>query len=695
MILLKLYIYSSVFFEEILLKTRMKNGLANFISCILPASMILFAGACTKPSPDYIEVSWGDGELVFESIGGEREITVTALQNWLVSVSGDEDSAEWCRITPIAGLAGSAQLTLTVDSYEGEAERMCVLTFVCANQKKEVEVRQTGTDGDAYVYFSDLEFKKMILDEYDSDKDRKLSSEEALQVVRLEFHDTDISSLKGIEKMGNLEYLDCSYNKISGELNLHDLKKLRVAQLHHNLYSSLDVSGCSALDTLIANDNYSYNDAGYMEFPLEEVNLSACTSLTKADFTDNNLTSLDCSDCVSLTDLNCRYNRLSFLDISGCDRLVRLSCRTNAGLSGELDLSHCPDLEYLECYETAFEKLNTNGCSVLKYVYAHNSSLSEVDFSSNKALVHLDIYNNKIPALDVRNNIELTYLDASLNRIQEIDLSRNTELVELLLGYNSVSELDLSGHEKLVRLTANSNALTRIDVSGCTMLENLNVDGNQLTSLNLSTNEKLGVLSANDNVIEVLDLSHNPVIRVANCERNNLVTCNTHGCGELTMLCVESNELSTLELSTNRSLTELYAAKNVLGKADIAGLSQLSICELYDNQIERIKLDGCTSLSELYLHNNRIAYLSTWHCESLHQLDCRNNLLKSLDLSNNVLMSFLFATENPLMMKLFINEQSDYNTISVDENVEVLYKYPGAFDDVSGDWGDDDIDPWK
>ena len=81
--------------------------------------------------------------------------------------------------------------------------------------------------------------------------------------------------------------------------------------------------------------------------------------------------------------------------------------------------------------------------------------------------------------------------------------------------------------------------------------------------------------------------------------------------------------------------------------------------------------------------------------EAMRQLDCRNNLLKSLDLSNNVLMSFLFATENPLMMKLFINEQSDYNTISVDENVEVLYKYPGAFDDVSGDWGDDDIDPWK
>ena len=674
----------------------MKKGLKSWI---FPA-FLLFAGACTKPSPDdstpdYMQVSWGDEELKFESIGGERVISITALQNWLVSVSGEENEVEWCRISPSAGLAGSAQLTLTVDSYQGESERMCVLTFVCANQKEEVEVRQSGTDGDAFVYFSDPEFKKMILDEYDSDQDGKLSSEEALQVVRLDFHSTDISSLKGIERMDNLEYLDCSFNKISGELNLGNLKKLRVAQLHHNLYSSLDVSGCSALDTLIANDNYTYDDAGYMVFLLEEVNLGGCTSLRKADFTDNNLTSLDCSDCVGLTDLNCRYNKLSSLDISTCDRLVRLSCRTNAGLSGELDLSHCPDLEYLECYETAYEKLNTSGCSRLKYVYAHNSSLSEVDFSSNIALVHLDIYNNKIPALNVRNNTALSYLDASLNRIQEIDLSRNMELAELSLGYNSIGELDLSGHDKLVKLSASSNALTKIDVSGCQRLENLNIDDNQLRSLDLSSNEVLGVLSANDNAIQVLDLSHNPLIRVANCERNSLATCNTDGCAELLMLCVESNELSSLDLSTNKSLSELYAAKNNLAKVDLAGLSLLSICELYDNRLERIKLDGCTSISELYLHNNKLAYLSTWDCEAMRQLDCRNNLLKSLDLSNNISMSFLFATENPLMTVVYINEKSDYNTISVDENVEVLYRTPGDFDDVSGDWGDDDIDPWK
>ena len=100
-------------------------------------------------------------------------------------------------------------------------------------------------------------------------------------------------------------------------------------------------------------------------------------------------------------------------------------------------------------------------------------------------------------------------------------------------------------------------------------------------------------------------------------------------------------------------------------------------------------------MSELYLHNNSLSYLSTFPCESLRQLDCRGNSIKSLDLSNNVSMSFLFATENPLMTKVYINELSDYNTISVDEGVEVLYKYPGIYDNVSGEWGDDDVDPWK
>ncbi|MGM9765956.1 MAG: hypothetical protein ACI3ZO_06330, partial [Candidatus Cryptobacteroides sp.] len=99
--------------------------------------------------------------------------------------------------------------------------------------------------------------------------------------------------------------------------------------------------------------------------------------------------------------------------------------------------------------------------------------------------------------------------------------------------------------------------------------------------------------------------------------------------------------------------------------------------------------------NELYLHNNRLAYLSVHDCAAMRQLDCRNNLIKSLDLSNNLSMSFLFATENPNMTSLYINEENDYNTISVDEGVKIYYKKPGSYDDVESGWGDDDIDPWK
>ena len=660
------------------------------------AFLVLSAVSCSKPAPDSISIDGGRYPVIFESQGGEQHISITASQNWLIVVNGQsQEEVDWCTVSPMAGLAGGEEITISVQPYDGGEDRSCVLSFVCANQTKYLEVRQTGTESDAYVYFKDLDFKKMILDEYDTNKDRKLSKEEAAQIVRLEFHDTEITSLKGIQSMSSLEYLDCSFNKISGELNLSGLKNLKVAHLHHNLYRSLDVSGCSSLDTLLANDNYTYDENRYMVFPMEEVRLDGCVSLKKADFTDNNLTALDCSDCTSLTDLNCRHNNISELNISNCKKLKRLSCRTNAGLKGRLDLSGCADLEYLECYETAYEAIDTRGCTKLQYVYAHNSSISDVDFNTNTALVHLDLYNNKVASLDVTQNPQLVYLDAALNRLSKIDLSRNPALVEISLGYNSIKSLDLSNNKEVVKFSANSNVLESVVLDGCTKLENLNLDGNNLTSLNLSTNSALGVMSANDNAIKNLDLSRCPVLRVANCERNNLESCNVSGCTELTMLCVESNNLTSLNLSSNTAMQELAAARNQLSDVNITGLSQLSVCELYNNRLERIKLDGCTSMSELYLHNNSLSYLSTFPCESLRQLDCRDNSIKSLDLSNNVSMSFLFATGNPLMTKVYINELSDYNTISVDEGVEVLSKYPGIYDNVSGEWGDDDVDPWK
>ena len=238
------------------------------------AFLVLSAVSCSKPAPDSISIDGGRYPVIFESQGGEQHISITASQNWLIVVNGQsQEEVDWCTVSPMAGLAGGEEITISVQPYDGGEDRSCVLSFVCANQTKYLEVRQTGTESDAYVYFKDLDFKKMILDEYDTNKDRKLSKEEAAQIVRLEFHDTEITSLKGIQSMSSLEYLDCSFNKISGELNLSGLKNLKVAHLHHNLYRSLDVSGCSSLDTLLANDNYTYDENRYMVFPMEEVRL--------------------------------------------------------------------------------------------------------------------------------------------------------------------------------------------------------------------------------------------------------------------------------------------------------------------------------------------------------------------------------------------------------------------------------------
>ncbi|MGM9765103.1 MAG: BACON domain-containing protein, partial [Candidatus Cryptobacteroides sp.] len=336
--------------------------------CLLAAASLILVSCKDDDKPEYITLGdYETTELLFESVGDEKEVCFTASLGWTAVKDNDSEGnvPEWFDVFPPQGEPGSCAVTVMVLPNEGMDTRQGSFRLVCSGQEVPVTVTQTGIAEDAYVYFDDENFKSYILSQYDTNGDGKLAKEEAAKIVRLEFSDTEIKSIKGVESMKSLEYLDCSYNKIEGNLDLSGLENLKVANTHHNVYSSLDVSGCTSLETLIANDNFTFDESGYMVFPMQGIDLSGCASLKQLDLTDNGIKSLDCGDCVALEDLNCRHNDISSLNIEGCTKLKRLSVRTNAGLSGTLDLSHCPDLEYLECYETGYQELNTSGCSVL------------------------------------------------------------------------------------------------------------------------------------------------------------------------------------------------------------------------------------------------------------------------------------------------------------------------------------------
>ncbi len=126
------------------------------------------------------------------------------------------------------------------------------------------------------------------------------------------------------------------------------------------------------------------------------------------------------------------------------------------------------------------------------------------------------------------------------------------------------------------------------------------------------------------------------------------------------------------------------------------GLGALVACELFSNQLERLDLSGAASLDELHIYNNKLAYQSFYGLRSLRYVDIRNNCVKSLDLSGNTAMNFLFATENPSLETVHISEGAAYSALEVAENVKIYYRVAREYNDVGGtSWGDDEVDPWK
>ena len=143
-------------------------------------------------------------------------------------------------------------------------------------------------------------------------------------------------------------------------------------------------------------------------------------------------------------------------------------------------------------------------------------------------------------------------------------------------------------------------------------------------------------------------------------------------------------------------MKEVYLGGNKLAEIGVNGLSSLVHLELQRNNLARIDLKGCASIDELHVFDNPIEALSVIPCRAIRYIDCRKTLLRSLDLSNNPQMDFLFATLNPNLKTVWIAEDRYFSSLEVDEGVEVYYKSPDSFDDVGGDgWGDAWVDPWE
>ncbi len=131
----------------------------------------------------------------------------------------------------------------------------------------------------------------------------------------------------------------------------------------------------------------------------------------------------------------------------------------NCGLTGELDLSGCRDLLFVDVY--------------------HNR-ISSIDVSGDTSLQILGIQDNQISTLDVGDLVSCKGIDAGKNRLSSLDVSKCHELVELYINDNRFSKIDLGNCPKLKYFYCHNNRIEELDTTSNPLLRHLNATGNPL-----------------------------------------------------------------------------------------------------------------------------------------------------------------------------------------------------------------------
>ncbi len=257
---------------------------------------------------------------------------------------------------------------------------------------------------------------------------------------------------------------------------------------------------------------------GLRQREFTSLDVSGCTALQYLDCEDNSLISLDISGCSALDTLDCSGNQLASMDVSGCASLVSLDCGFNQLTS--LDVSGCTALQYLDCGGNSLISLDISGCSALETLMCQYNQLTSLDVSQNTALAYLNCCPNQLTSLDVSQNTALVSLGCGFNQLTSLDVSQNTALAYLFCGRNQLTSLDVSGCTALQYLDCEENSLISLDISGCSALDTLNCGYNQLTSLDVSQNVALAYLICDRNQLTSLDLSMNTSLHSLSCNGN-------------------------------------------------------------------------------------------------------------------------------------------------------------------------------
>ncbi|RLD83512.1 MAG: hypothetical protein DRJ10_03340, partial [Bacteroidetes bacterium] len=442
---------------------------------------------------------------------------------------------------------------------------------------------------------------------------------------------------------------------------------------------------------------------------LTELDISINDSLRKVSCSSNKIASLDCSNNTHLTSLTCSSNQLTNLNVQNGNNgiletfysrnnpdltCIEIDNESIIGESWEKDetASFAENCRYNETYVP-----DDNFEAALSSIIGEpgNNNDNYIPTADIEVLTSLNISNQNI--LDItglQDFIALNLLNCSGNQIDSLEVSQNTNLTSLVCANNLLDSLALSDNITLQILDFSSNQLTKIDVSNNTALEVLDFSSNQFTEIDLSSNTALEILDFSSNQFTEIDVSNLMALTSLTCNSNGLTGLDLSNNGNLTSVNMASNQLTTLYVNNgnNNILTAFNATNNPdLGCIEVddpamansgtgvyaswqtdTGISFSENCHYnqtyvpddafeqalkelgYDNSgteplDDYVPTSRINSITNLSIRNKGISDLTGIEdFDGLITLNCSNNLLTSLDFSENLALENLICSANQL-----------------------------------------------
>ena len=260
---------------------------------------------------------------------------------------------------------------------------------------------------------------------------------------------------------------------------------------------------------------------------------------------------------------------------------------------------------------------------------------------------------NKLTKSEINSVTELNLYKKKIANLQGIELF--TALQILKCGFNSLTELDLSKNTALKTLYCEGNQFETLDVSNNTALTELDCSQNKLTTLDVSKNTKLTSLYCSQNsirgdnmttLIKSLPSWDGSALYVYNNETytgNTITPAQVEAAKAKGWTAMQWDE--SKESWVNYEGEEPYLTVDETNFPDEKFLAWLKTQDYgVDRKLTNAEL---TSIESLDVSNQGIANMKGIEFfTELLTLDCSQNKLMTLDVSQNTKLSSLYCSQN-------------------------------------------------